>query len=36
MQTPSKEEPMSSDMDWRRIYDFWFPVDLSGSDIVAH
>ena len=27
---------MSSPMDWRRIYDFWFPVDLSDADIVDH
>lgn len=27
---------MSSPMDWRRIYDFWFPVDLSCSGIAAH
>jgi uncharacterized protein (DUF924 family) len=23
-------------MDWRRVYDFWFPVDLSDSGIAAH
>lgn len=27
---------MSSHMDWRRIYDFWFPVDLSDADIGDH
>jgi uncharacterized protein (DUF924 family) len=27
---------MSSHMDWRRVYDFWFPVDLSGSGVAAH
>jgi uncharacterized protein (DUF924 family) len=27
---------MSSHMDWRRVYDFWFPVDLSDSHIAAH
>ncbi|MGO4526213.1 DUF924 family protein [Microvirga sp. 2MCAF35] len=27
---------MSSQQDWRRVYDFWFPVDLSCSDIGAH
>ena len=27
---------MSFHMDWRRIYDFWFPVDLSDADIGDH
>jgi len=27
---------MSSQRDWRRVYDFWFPVDLSCSDIAVH
>ena len=27
---------MSSRSDWQRIYDFWFPVDLTGADVAAH
>jgi uncharacterized protein (DUF924 family) len=27
---------MSSHSDWRRVYDFWFPVDLSESGIATH
>ena len=27
---------MSSHMDWRRVYEFWFPVDLSCSGIASH
>ncbi|MBA1158132.1 DUF924 family protein [Microvirga mediterraneensis] len=27
---------MSSQLDWRRVHDFWFPVDLSRSGIAAH
>jgi len=27
---------MSSQQDWSRVYDFWFPVDLSCSGIAAH
>ncbi|EIM25549.1 DUF924 family protein [Microvirga lotononidis] len=27
---------MSSQLDWRRVYDFWFPMDLSRSGIAAH
>lgn len=27
---------MSSRTEWRRVYDFWFPVDLSEAGIAAH
>ncbi|WP_262027489.1 DUF924 family protein [Microvirga sp. Mcv34] len=27
---------MSSQLDWRRVYDFWFPADLADSGIAAH
>ncbi|WP_114947154.1 DUF924 family protein [Microvirga calopogonii] len=27
---------MSSQRDWRRVYDFWFPVDLSCSGVATH
>ncbi len=27
---------MSFRMDWRSVYDFWFPVDLSKADLTAH
>jgi uncharacterized protein (DUF924 family) len=27
---------MSSQRDWRRVYDFWFPVDLSEAPIATH
>jgi uncharacterized protein (DUF924 family) len=27
---------MSSHSDWQRVYDFWFPVDLTGADVAAH
>ena len=27
---------MSSRADWRRVYDFWFPIDLSQAEIGEH
>jgi uncharacterized protein (DUF924 family) len=27
---------MSSQMDWRKVYEFWFPVDLSGVGVATH
>ncbi|UVF18314.1 DUF924 domain-containing protein [Microvirga terrae] len=27
---------MASHTDWREVYDFWFPVDLSEADVAAH
>lgn len=27
---------MSSRSDWRAVYDFWFPLDLSNADVAAH
>ncbi len=27
---------MSSRMDWQQVYRFWFPVDLSNTDVAAH
>ena len=27
---------MSSPKDWRAVYDFWFPIDLSQAEIGEH
>src|SRR5918997_6669394 len=27
---------MSESLDWRPVYDFWFPLDLTGADLPAH
>ncbi|MBJ6126265.1 DUF924 family protein [Microvirga splendida] len=27
---------MVSRIDWQKIYDFWFPIDLTGADVAAH
>jgi uncharacterized protein (DUF924 family) len=27
---------MSSHSEWQRVYDFWFPIDLTGADVAAH
>jgi uncharacterized protein (DUF924 family) len=27
---------MASDLNWRTVYDFWFPVDLAKADVATH
>ena len=30
------DEPVAAQLDWRPVYDFWFPVDLAIADVAEH